>query len=94
MFRIGYLRAASARFAPFQTLNESVFGVSLSPLSQVDKQQADHGHLDQRFAGLHLALIVNDQTPVTKQPRKCSLMFVPRSTCEVAGSSHEHLEGV
>src|SRR5258708_33968114 len=42
----------------------------LSPTTS--EQQANHRHLDQGFAGLHFALIVHDQPPVTKQPDECS----------------------
>src|SRR5215217_2223900 len=44
---------------------------------QPPQHQADHGHLDERLAALHLPLVVLAQTAVTYQPRKSSLHYPP-----------------
>ena len=53
---------------------------------QPPQHQADHGHLDERLAALHLPLVVLAQTAVTYQPRKSSLHYPPlRQNLETLG---------
>jgi hypothetical protein len=51
---------------PWQRVRTHVWNTS-RPVSQTSHQQPNHRYLDKGFAGLHLALIVNDQPPAAKQ---------------------------
>src|SRR5215469_4020327 len=54
-----------------ETYAESMFGHSSCLPSKPGRQQPNHRHLDERFTGLHFALIVLAHSAIAGQPAAC-----------------------
>ena len=65
------LLARLARLVSFVSGNRSIH----APHSR--EQQTHHRHLDQRFAGLHLPLVVFAHSSIARYPAECSLYYPP-----------------